>query len=184
MTTFSEAHANVAKELATATIQALASGGSMHPGTVVAATARMAGTYLFRSFNLSLPGLQPGVAVLSEAANEKVPVLIRIAAAIVASLGVTLDNTKAAEPTEQRHQPRLAFLETQRMLEPIYRAITDRSGMSDYDGARAAAVAAGMLVPQCAKVMEPNTGFRIASFGIVEGAKTAPDPVTLRHGAA
>ena len=31
--------------------------------------------------------------------------LIRIAAAIVAALGVTLDNTKAAEPTEKRCRP-------------------------------------------------------------------------------
>jgi hypothetical protein len=179
MTTFSEAHANIAKELANATVLALTSEDSFHPGTVVAATARMAGTYLFRSFRLDLPGVQPGQAVLSEQANKQTPVLIRIAAAIVGTFGITLDNTLAAEPIDQRHQPRLSILETQRKLEPVYRAITDCSGMSDYDGARAAAVAAAMLIFHCAKILEPNTGFRILSYGIVEGAKTAPDPVQL-----
>jgi hypothetical protein len=182
LTTFSEVHANVAKELANATVTTFTLEGSVHPGTVVAATARMAGTYLFRSLRLDLPGVQPGQAVLFEPANEKTQVLIRIAAAIVETLGITLDNTRAAEPLEEKHQPRLSILETQRKLEPVYRAITDRSGMSDYDGARASAVAAAMLIFQCAKTLEPNMGFSILSYGIVEGAKTAPDPVQLDSG--
>ena len=162
---------------------AFSSDGNMHPGTVVAATARMAGTYLFRSFKLNLTGVQAGHAVLSAPANEQAPVLIRIAAAIVATFNITLDNSQAAMPNEPRHEPRLPFLETQRLLEPIFRAITDPSGMSDYEGARAAAVAAALLISQCAKVMEPHTGFRITSYGIIEGSKTAPDPVQFPHSA-
>ena len=179
MTTFSEAHANVAKELANTTVAAFTSDGSVHPGTLVAATARMAGTYLFRSMKLDLPGVQPGQAVLSEPANEQMQVLIRIAAAIVATLGIHLDNTRAAESIDEQHQPRVPFLETQRKLEPLYREITNRNGMSNYDGARASAVAAAMLIFQCSQILEPNTGFSILSYGIVEGTKTAPDPVCL-----
>lgn len=182
MTTFSEAHANVAKELANTTATTFTSEGSVHPGTLVAVTARMAGTYLFRSLRLDLPGVQPGQAVLSEPANEQMQVLIRIAAAIVATLGIILDNTRAAEPIDEKHQPRIPFLETQQKLEPLYREITNRNSMSDYDGARASAVAAAILIFQCAKILEPNMGFSILSYGIVEGTKTAPDPVQLNRG--
>jgi len=182
MTTFSEAHANVAKELANASVTAFPLDGSVHPGTVVAATARMAGTYLFRAFRLNLSGVQPGQAVLFEQANEQTQVMIRIAAAIVAALGITLDNTRAGAPVDEKHQPRLSFLETQQKLEPLYREITNRNAMSDYDGARASAVAAAMLIFQCSTILEPNTGFNILSYGIVEGTKTAPDPVLLEGG--
>ena len=179
MTTFSEAHANVAKELANITVASFTSNGSVHPGTLVAATARMAGTYLFRSLQLDLQGVQPGQAVLSQPANEQMQLLVRIAAAIVATLGINLDHTRAAESVDEKHQPLIPFLETQRKLEPLYREITNRNGMSDYDGARASAVAAAMLVFQCSQILEPNMGFSILSYGIVEGTKIAPDPVHL-----
>jgi hypothetical protein len=179
MSTFSDAHAGIAKEFAQASVATLTTDGSLHPGTVIAATARMAGTYLFRSFRLDLPGVEPGQAVLSLQANERAPVLIRIAAAIVDTFSIHLDSTKAGEPIDQKHEPRLSFLETQRLLEPVYRPIKDRGGLSDYDAARAAVVAAAMLIPHCAKVLEPNMAFRILSLGIVEGSKSAPDPVEL-----
>ncbi len=179
MSTFSDAHAKIAKEFASVSVGTLAMEGSVHPGTVIAATARMAGTYLFRSFRLDLPGVVPGQAVLSIPANEHAPRLIRIAAAVVATFGIRLDNTQAAKPTDPKHEPHLSFLETQRRLEPVYKPIKDRGGLSHYDAARAAAVAAAILVSQCAKVLEPNSAFRILSLGIVEGSKCAPDPVEL-----
>lgn len=184
MTTFDETHVNVAKEFANATIAALACEGSIHPGTVIAAAARMAGTYLFRSFRLDLRGVRPGQVVLSASADEQFPVLIRIAAMIVGTFGITLDDKQASTPIDPNHEPRLSFLETQLKLEPIYRAITDQSGMSDYEGGRAAAVAAAILIAHCSKVLDPNMGFRILSISIVEGTKTAPDPVRLTKGAA
>ena len=174
---FTDAHANVARELANASLRALASEGNVHPGTLIAATARMAGTYLFRSFDLDVSGAQPGEVVLSVAANTQVPVLIRIAAAIVTKAGIALDDKTAALPVQPQHTPRRPFLDTQRLLEPSYRAITGGSGMSDYEGARASAVAVGMLIPRCIKVLEANEAFRIAAYAFVEGAKTAPDPV-------
>ena len=176
---FTEADANVARELANVSLRALTVDGNVHPGSVIAATARMAGTYLFRSFKLDLDGAQPGQAVLSVAANRQVPVLIRIAGAIVTASGIALDDTTAGLPVQQKHQPRQSFLETQRLLEPAYRAITDRSGMSDYEGARASAVAVGMLISRCTKVLDANEGFRIAAYGFIEGTKTAPDPVDM-----
>jgi hypothetical protein len=179
MSKFTEADANVARELAGVSLRALTVNGNVHPGSVIAATARMAGTYLFRSLRLEIDRLQPGAPVLSHAANTEVPRLIRIAGAIVTASGLALDDTKAALPVEQKHQPRQPFLETQRLLEPGFRAVTGRAGLTDEDGARASAVATGMLVARCAKVLEPNEAFRIAVYGFIEGAKTAPDPIRL-----
>jgi hypothetical protein len=179
MSAFTEAHANVAKELANVSIRTFNNGGSMHPGTVVAATARMAGTYLFRSFDHKLAGMQPGDAVLSPKANEQTATLIRVAAAIVNASGIKLDDAQAGEPAEPQHQPRQPFLDTQRKLEPLYRTVTSATGMTEYEAARAAAVAAAYLIAHCAKVLEPNTGFRLLCYGITEGAKSAPDPVAL-----
>ena len=93
--------------------------------------------------------------------------------------GIALDNATAALPVRPQHEPRQSFLETQRLLEPTYRAITGDNGLSDYEGARASAVAVGMLIPRCIKVLEADEAFRIAAYGFVEGAKTAPDPVQL-----
>lgn len=176
---FTEADANVARELAGVSLRALTVDGNVHPGSVIAATARMAGTYLFRSFAFELDGVQPGQPVLSDVANTQVPGLIRVAGAIVTAGGVALDDSKAALSVQQKHKPRQSFLETQRRLEPEFRAITDRTGMSEEEGARASAVAAGMLVSRCTKVLDPHEGFRIAVYGFIEGAKTAPDPVHL-----
>ena len=176
---FTEADANVARELANVSLRALTVDRNVHLGSVIAATARMAGTYLFRSFKLDLASAQPGQAVLSHAANVACQRLIRIAGAIVAASGIALDDSKAGVPVQQEHQPRQPFLETQRLLEPLFRAVTDRTGMSDEEGARASAVAAGMLISRCTRVLEANEGFRIAVYGFIEGAKTAPDPVRL-----
>jgi len=53
MTALSKQQLDAAQEFATATIEALKLLNGVHPGTVVAATARMAGSYLFRSFGLN-----------------------------------------------------------------------------------------------------------------------------------
>ena len=67
MATLTKEQTDAAGEFANATIAALKIGEAP---TIIAASARMAGTYLFRSFDLELPGLKPGQIVLSEAANE------------------------------------------------------------------------------------------------------------------
>ena len=54
-TTLTKQQMDAAGEFANATIAALKVGEGAHPPTVVAASARMAGIYLFRSFGLKLP---------------------------------------------------------------------------------------------------------------------------------
>ena len=178
MATRVEVKANSAKEFAGIAANAFVSNGNMHPGTVLAALARMGGTYLFRSFNLSLHGVVPGQAVLSVAADSEAPKLLQIVGAVLANAGIAIDNTQAGTPTDPKHRPALTFLVTQRKLEAAFKPIKERDALTDLEAAHAAAA---MVIQHCAKVMDPTVGFGIAAFAFIEGAKTAPDPVSLTH---
>ncbi len=177
-----EAKAAAGKEFAIATANAFVTDGSMHPGTVTAAAARMAGTYLFRSFKLRLKGVPPGQAVLSQPANEETPKLTKVALAVLARAGIKIDNSQAGMPVDPMHKPRFEFLETQRKCEALFAPIKERHALTDREAADAAAVAAAMVIQFTAKIMDPTVGFGIAVYGFVEGAKTAPDPVQLAAG--
>lgn len=171
---------DAAQEFATATIEALKTPQGVHPGTVVAATARMAGTYLFRSFHLKLSEVNPGQAVLSIEANEHGPVLMRIAGACLAKMKINIDNAQAGKPVDPKHKPTLDFLDTQKKLEPMYAPIKNPYGFSEREAAHSAAVATALMINYAKNYIDPSTAFNIAVFGFVEGTKTAPDPVEIQ----
>jgi hypothetical protein len=179
MITLSKPQMDAAQAFANAAVSALHDGGKMHAGTVVAGSARMAGTYLFRSFGLELRGVKPGHAVLSEPADARGPVLIQIAAGILDRLGIKLDSAAGGALASSPQQPRREFLQTQMTLKPDFAPIKDRFASSKPEAAQAGAVATALLIRHCAKVLDPNTAFAIAALGFVEGTKTAPEPVHL-----
>ncbi len=177
MVTLSKQHRDAAQEFANATISAWKLPQGIHPPTVVAACARMAGTYLFRSFDLKLPGVLPGQPVLSAAANERAPVLVQIAASTLARIGIKIASSPPKGPADPKSKPRLEFLTTQRTLESTYAPIQAKFSLPPEQAAHAAAVATALLIRHCAKVLDPNAAFGIAVYGFIEGSKTAPEPV-------
>ncbi len=165
-----------AQEFVTAAMDALsASNNRLHAETVIAATARMAGTFLFRSFAFPLDGVEPGQSVFSDAANEQGPALIQILGNALQHSGVNLDRSQPAESHDDK--PLLNFLATQKLLEPTFATIRGRLGLSYQEAAESAAVASAILIQRCASVLDPHSAFNIAAYGFVEGSKTAPDPV-------
>lgn len=166
-----------AQEFATASISALRTTQGIHPGTVVAATARMAGTYLFRSFRLNLLGVRPGQVVLSDKANTLGPTLIETSERLLRRIGITLDATQAGIPINAKDIPMLGFLDTQKLLEQTYSSIRARYAFDDEQAAYAVAAATSLLIQHCIKALDPHIAFNIAALGFVEGTKTAPDPV-------
>jgi hypothetical protein len=149
---------------------------------MIAACARMAGTYLFRSLPLDIGAAAPGDAVLSMEATENSPLLLATCAGILKSLGTTI----AEEPSEplgsDRNQPLNTFLETQAILDPLYAPAKTKFSLSDRQMAQAAAVATGILVHHFAKYVQPNRGFGIAAVAFAEGSQTAPAPLpTSNH---
>ena len=179
MINLSKQQLDAAQEFATATIEALKLPQGVHAGTVVAATARMAGTYLFRSLGLKLTGVKPGQFVLSVEANEQWPQLINIAGDALSKMGIKIDNSQAGKAIDPKHKPMLEFLETQKKLEPMYAPIKDRYGFSMQEAAYSVAVATALLIRHAAKFLDPSMAFNIAVLGFVEGSKTAPEPVDI-----
>jgi hypothetical protein len=177
--TFSTQQIEAAEEFAETAIELLGTENGFHPPTLVAATARMAGTFLFRSFAFKLEGASPGQAVLSETANEHGPRLIQIAWGVLAHLGVSLDEDGASKSLDPEDQPSKDFLATQKELEPAFLDIKDLHGLSQQEAADAAAIASAILIHQNLNSLDPNVGFGIAVYGFIEGTKTVPDPVTL-----
>jgi hypothetical protein len=168
-----------AQEFAAATAEALrAERGGVRAGTVIAAAARMAGTFLFRSLGLQLEGVRPGQPVVSEQANQQGPRLVQVLMSTLAFEGIRLGKRLGQEP-EPADRPQLDFLQTQRQLEPLYSSIKDGAGLSQQEAADAAAVAVALLIRQFADALDPDLAFGLAAHAFVEGAKTAPDPVTL-----
>lgn len=167
------------QEFVNSAVEALNTESGVHAETAVAAVARMAGTYLFRSFGLPMGDIQPGQVVLSNKANEQGPALIEILGGVLTQLGVSLDEKNLGGETDADNQPNQSFLETQRLLEPRFITIQEQYDLSHREAAEACAVATALLIEDCSQVLEPNVAFNIAIYGFIEGTKTAPDPVFL-----
>ncbi len=180
MAQLSQPQVDAAQEFVAKAIELLNTDQGVHAETIIAASARMAGTFLFRSFAFPLPGVAPGQAVLSERANEQGPQLIAILGGVLTQVGIALDSARLHSQVPQAHQPLRDFLDTQRMFEEPFTSIMQRQGLSYQGAALAAAVATALLIGQCATVLDPHIAFAVAAYGFVEGSKTAPDPVIRR----
>ena len=77
--------------------------------TVIAGLARIARSFLLRSFKLPLTGIQPGAVVLSEQANEQGVRLIQILDGVLVKVGVNLDQPKLAAAAVRRISHKVGF---------------------------------------------------------------------------
>jgi hypothetical protein len=179
MTTLSKQQMDAAGEFANATIAALKVGEGVHPPTVIAASARMAGVYLFRSFGFDVAGVSPGEIVLSTEANEQAPLLMQITAGILSQIGIKIAETPPETPVDPKAKPSLEFLDTQNKVEPAYAPIKARFALTDEQAAQSMAVGTALLIRHCAKFLDPNVAFGIAVYGFIEGAKTLGEPPSV-----
>ena len=167
--------AECGKQMAIAAVPAYTVDGAVHPPTLVAGCARMAGFYLLRSFGLGTPpGVRPGDAVLSGQASEKTPVLVRTCAGILARLGHTIPAAPLEPLIDAATAPREAFLETQARLQPLFDPLTVQFALDDYQAARAAAVAAAIAAHTVRERLAPARGLGLAAFAFAEGGRTIP----------
>jgi hypothetical protein len=172
----SQPQLNAAAEFGTEAMQAFDQGGSFPAETVIAAVARMAGSFLLRSLGISLAGIEPGAVVLSEDANQQGPRLIQILGGVLQGIGVQLDSSRLKAAQAGVKGPREPFLQTQKLLEEPFADIRDEHRLSDGEAADAAAAATAVLIKNCAHLLDPHVGFGLAVYGFIEGAKTAPAP--------
>lgn len=152
----------------------------VHSETAIAAAGRMAGTFLFRSFNLPLKDLEPGEYVLSHEANVHAPFLIQTLGTRLDALGVNLDQSRLGQGLPDPNLPQVSVTETQARIEKQFRDESAKHRLTAAQSAHACALAAARLIQMTGGVLDPHTGFSLAVFGFVEGSKTVPIPVDDR----
>lgn len=166
-----------ADEIINVIIESLRSDNGVHSETAISSAARLAGTFLFRSFEFPYIDAQPGSPVLSEEANEHGPLLLQTLGAALNVLNVGLDGGRLSPNIPEDHEPHLSVTDAQQLMETPLRAVTEKHKLTDQQAAHACAIAAARLIQMCTAVLDPHVGFALASFGFVEGAKTMPIPL-------
>lgn len=174
MTSTVEKEFAVAHEFYETIVGKLTNEKGVHAETAIASAGRMAGTFLLRSFNLPIEKLDPGVAVLSDAANEKGPFLVSLLAGVLHQMKVVIDPQRLESVLDQGDQPQLSVLDTQALLESDLSRIRRHHHLGYEEAARAAAIATAIMVQKTSQVLDPHIGFKIAAYSFVEGAKTVP----------
>jgi len=173
-----EAQWQAAEKISQLIIAALTTDRGIHAETAVASAARLAGSFLFRSFGLKTGGVKPGTPVLSDAANEYGPLLIQTFGTALVRLGVSVDQSAISEPIPPDHAPQLSILQTAAALEAPATTLAERFQLDKHGTAHACALAAAILIQKAQSVLDPDIGAAIAVYGFVEGSKTMPPPLS------
>jgi len=153
----------------------IGSGRAIHPETAISSAARLAGSLLLRSFNLSIGSVEPGTVLLSNEANEKGPLLVGTVAAFLSKSGISLDKSLlGGEQSKRGAEPNLTVLQTLSTFQEDALQISSKNGLSLEEAAQSAALATGFIVKECAGNIGAEVGFNVAAYGFIEGCKTAP----------
>lgn len=150
----------------------LTSNDPLHPGTVITATARLGGSFLFRTFGIQMDNATPGSMVLSDIANEKGPVLMQVLGNTLTSLGINPDPEKLNEAAPAESQ--LSYLQSQEILQEPVHAIMKENNLDNEQMAHACAIATAYLVRDFQDEIGCENGYYTAVYGFVEGCKTFP----------
>ena len=148
------------------------------PESAISATAIMAGTFLFRSFNFSLKqDVAPGTVVLSEQANICGELLITTLCSGLNVLKVEIDQNKV-DLYAKKYKQQMTVNQAQECLEKSMRAVSAKHNLTDEQAAHACALAAAALIEESAAHLDVHLGFYAAVFGFISGTKTAPIPLS------
>jgi len=152
---------------------------AIHPETAISSAARLAGSLLLRSFNLSIEPFEPGTVLLSSEANEKGPLLIGAMSAFLSNAGISLDTSLlGGEQSRRGMEPNLTVLQALTLFQEDALQISSKNGLSLEEAAQSAAIATGFIVKECAGSIGAEVGFNVAAFGFIEGSKTTPPALT------
>jgi hypothetical protein len=175
----SDAQNKAAGEFVDLVANKLGAGRAVHPETAIATTARLAGSLLFRSFNLNVQSAQPGTVVLSNEANQEGPQLISILSAMLQHFGIPLNQEGlGGEPSNRGGAPKLSAVESLGLLQAEAMHIVENNGLGLKEAAQAAAIATAFIVKECSREIGPEVGVNIATYGFIEGCKTMPPSIS------
>lgn len=151
--------------------------GRLHTETLILSVARMAGSLMYRSFNLDR-AIEPGTAVFSDQANIHGPKLMNVMFVTLQQLGDKVGQENLNSEYASAKFSQLSFKESHDRLAPFFLKYCEVTPMEFQDAALGAAIATGILVHDCREVLSADKGSAIAVYGFVEGTKTAPFPLT------
>jgi len=137
----------------------------------ISSSARLAGSFLFRSFEFNPGNANPGDVMLSEEANTKGPQLVNITHAILHNYGIQIDNNKMSggntKPTESN------FLDVISKVQNPALEIMKKNDLSYEQMAQSTAIATAFIIQQSQNI-SPEEGLGIAIYHYIEGTKTNP----------
>lgn len=137
----------------------------------ISSTARLAGSFLFRSFGLTMDNIAPGTAVLSENANVKGPELVNLTFAVLQSYGIEINNDKMSNSPSNKAET--SFIETMNILQTPAIEIMKKNELTFEEMAQSAAIATAFIIQQSSNI-SPEDGFGTAIYYYIEGSKTWP----------
>lgn len=159
----------------------LSQEGALQVETWIVAVARMAGT-LILSERLPHDALEalaaeaPGSAVLHEAIDQDGPRLVRLMLLTLAHLGTPLAEEEIEAPEAGVATAAMDLAATRARLEPLVLACGRSHGLSLGATADALAIATALAIHTCREVLPPSRALGLAVEGLVEGARTLPQP--------
>lgn len=153
----------------------LSEEGALQVETWIVAVARMAGTLILMD---SLPpGAAPaGTTVLDQTIDQEGPRLVRLMLLTLAHLGTSLEEGEIETPEAGTAVAQLSLAATREKLGPLVLACGRSHGLGLGDTADALAIATALAINTCREVLPPSRGAGLAVAGLVEGARTVPEP--------
>lgn len=152
--------------------------GSREINTIeaISSTARLAGSFLFRSFRLKINDAKPGTVILSEEANTKGPQLVNITHAVLYNFGIRIDNNKMSNGNRKHAESN--FIDVISKVQVPALDIMNKRELSYEQMAQSAAIATAFIIQQSSNIT-PEEGFGIAIYHYIEGSKTNPPEFNL-----
>lgn len=137
----------------------------------ISSTARLAGSFLFRSFEFTISDAKPGDVMLSEDANTKGPQLVNITHAVLQNFSIQIDNNKMSGSNQQ--QAKSNFVDVIGKIQSPALEIMKKNNLSFEQMAQSAAIATAFIIQQSNNIT-PEEGFGTAIYHYIEGSKTFP----------
>ncbi len=142
----------------------------------ISSTARLAGSFLFRSFGFKINDEKPGTVMLSEEANIKGPELVNITLAVLQNFGIQIDNNKMSNGNQKLAESN--FVDVIRKVQAPALDIMKKRELSYEQMAQSTAIATAFIIQQSSNIT-PEEGFGIAIYHYIEGSKTNPPDFNL-----
>ncbi len=134
---------------------AIGKNREVHSATAIATSARLSGSFLFKSFELKIDDAEPGTAILSQEANEQGPELINVIGAVLSNMGVTVDNDKMESAEIQKTE--LDFLESLSATQAKAHGIMNKHKLNQKEMAVACAMSTAFIIQQCQNDVEAHS---------------------------